>query len=108
MIVVELNLSKVPTRLSAASEQDTGEVALENDKVRAVKYSLQPGESSAVRMEGAYVVVALGPGRMSGVCGMRVAKSVPRAGFVCAGSENHQISNVGNAPMAVLEFQLGK
>ena len=108
MIVIELLTPGGSRKMGVEREKAAGEVQLENDSVRAVRYSLRPGQTSSVQTSGSYVLVPLGPGRLANVCGTTDARSVEAAGFLCVGCEgDHKISNVGNVPIDLIEFEFG-
>jgi quercetin dioxygenase-like cupin family protein len=107
MIAIELLTSSASRKMGVKREKAAGEVQLENDRVRAVRFSLRPGQTLPVHTNGSYVLVPLGPGRLANVCGTTEVRSVKIAGFLCAGSEgDHKISNVGNTPIDLIEFEL--
>ena len=108
MIGIELLTSSASRKSGVKGDQGAGEVQFENDGVRAVRFSLRPGQTSPVHTNGSYVLVPLGPGRLADVCGSTQARSVEMAGFLCVGSEgDHEISNAGNAPIDLIEFEFG-
>jgi hypothetical protein len=107
--IIAIELLAPSAQMGAHSGKDAGVVQLENNRVRAVRFSLRPGQTSAVHTSGSYVVVPLGPGRLANVCGTPGVKLVDSAGFLCVGSEgDHKISNVGDAPIDLIEFDLGR
>ena len=104
MVVVEL-LAPTSQRIStaAADGSPSGEVELNNGKVRVVRYVVAPGKAIAARPG---VLVALGRGRINGACGMQGSSSITGPGFVCVGTDlNHRISNVGDHSITLLLFQ---
>jgi hypothetical protein len=106
MIAIELLTSSASAKMRAQRGGAGGTVQLENDRVRAVRLSLRPGQAAAVHAHGSYVLIPLGPGRLADVCGTTEAKSV-QAGFLCVGSErNTKISNVGDEPIDLIEIEL--
>jgi hypothetical protein len=108
MIGIELLTSNASRKMSATGEKAPGQVQLENDEVRAVRLSLRSNQTLAVHTHGSYVLVPLGPGRLANVCGTPRVKLVDSAGFLCVGSEgNHKISNAGDAPIDLIEFDFG-
>lgn len=80
MIAIEL-LASSASRKMGVKRQTAGEVQLENDSVRAVRFSLRPGQTLPVHTNGSYVLVPLGPGRLANVCGTTEPRSVEIAGF---------------------------
>ena len=108
MIVIELLTTSASRKLGVKKDQGAGELQFENDGVRAVRFSLRPGQTSPVHTNGSYVLVPLGPGRLANVCGTTQPRSIEIAGFLCVGYEgDHKISNAGNAPIDVIEFDVG-
>jgi quercetin dioxygenase-like cupin family protein len=108
MVAIELLSSAGATNAPALRGEAAGVVQLDNSKARVVRYSLQPGQVSKAHTHGRYVLVPLGPGRIGSVCGGSESRSVSEAGFLCVGAERqHQISNVGDIPIELLEFEIG-
>lgn len=110
MVAVELLSSERVTDTAPRGAIPGGVVQLENSKTRIVRYSLRPGQTIKLHSHGSYVLVALGPGRIGGVCGGSESHLVSRAGYLCVAAQEgqHQISNVGANPIELLEFEVGQ
>ena len=107
MVAVELLSPGSATNTPVPRGTAAGAVQLDNSEARVVRYSLEPGQTSKSHSHGSYVLVPLGPGRIGNVCGGSEPRLVPEAGFLCVGTERqHEISNVGDTPIELLEFEI--
>jgi quercetin dioxygenase-like cupin family protein len=86
-----------------------GTVELENERVRVVRYTLDPGQSVPDHVHNFPVfLVALGPGQVADACRPDMHDSVQAAGFLCvtSGPPDHKITNAGYEPLSLLEFEI--
>ena len=109
LVALELQSAGKHAGTIRESGSASGSVEKQNDAARIVRYRIGAGETMPARAGGAYVVVALGAGRIGGACGDTQARAVTAAGFVCAGSErSHSLTNPGDTALDVLEFELAE
>jgi quercetin dioxygenase-like cupin family protein len=110
VIGVELLGRGEPSAVPFEKKVADGRIELENARIRVVRLTLAPGRSLPFHAHsGPTVLVALGPGRVSGVCAKSVSRSVAEAGYLCVCDElRHQISNTGDQTMTLLEFEVAR
>ncbi|HYV85349.1 MAG TPA: hypothetical protein VFB49_05525 [Patescibacteria group bacterium] len=86
-----------------------GSVELENERVRVVRYTLDPGQSVPDHVHNFPVfIVALGPGQVADACRPDMHDHAEAAGFLCftSGPPDHKIRNSGYRPISLLEFEV--
>jgi len=107
LVAVELLDKKHPPTRSFR-DPAVGKTAFQNDRARVVRFSLAHGERVQTHVhDGAFVLVTLGPGRLTGACDHSGSRSIGGAGFVCVGAPGeHSIVNVGDTDMTLFEVEL--
>ena len=92
----------------ASSDGDKYKILLENDRVRVLAYSDQPGEKTQQHLHPAFVVYAMAPfkRRLTLADGRVLTREFKAGDVIYSNGESHIGENIGTTPTQVIMVEI--